>query len=174
MKYQADKTAVLVIDVQQGMFNKTTPLHHAAQLLENINTLIRNAREAGAPVIFIQHSNDTYLKMGTDDWQLHPEIQPLEDEELIYKLKGNAFEGTNLHEKLQRSAVDTVLICGLVTHGCVKATSLGAMEKGYRVLLIQDAHSSYSKDASQLIEKWNQTLMEQGAQLIETKDVRFG
>ncbi len=174
MKYQADKTAVLVIDVQQGMFNKTIPLYQATQFLENINTLIINAREAGAPVIFIQHSNDTYLKMGSDDWQLHPDIKPLLDEELIYKLKGNAFEGTNLQEILQRNAVDTIVICGLVTHGCVKATCLGAMEQGYRVLLVQDAHSSYSKDASQLIEKWNQTLLDQGAELVETKDLQFG
>jgi nicotinamidase-related amidase len=62
---------------------------------------------------------------------------------------------------------------GLVTHGCVKATCLGAIEEGYKVVLVSDGHSSYSKDAAQLIEKWNQAIGEKGADLIEAQKVRF-
>jgi nicotinamidase-related amidase len=72
------------------------------------------------------------------------------------------------------SGVGIVYISSLVTRGCVRATSLGALLHGYVVVLVSDAHSSFSKDAPKLIEKWNQALHEQGAALIETQDVDFG
>jgi nicotinamidase-related amidase len=61
-KVQAQKDkhapiALLVIDVQKGLFKKSTPIYKAEQLLGNINTLIRRAEHAGAPVVYIQHAN---------------------------------------------------------------------------------------------------------------------
>ncbi|MFZ5808974.1 MAG: cysteine hydrolase family protein [Chloroflexota bacterium] len=166
-------TALLVIDVQKGLFEKSTPIHKADQVLENINHLIGQARQKNMPVIFIQHSNSKTLEKGSTAWQLHPQIQPREEEVVIHKLHGNAFEETNLREELEKRNVSVVVITGLVTHGCVKATCLGALKEGYKVVLVSDGHSSYSKDAAQLIEKWNRALHEKGADLIETQKVRF-
>ena len=92
--------ALLVIDVQKGLFQRSTPIYRAERVLENINILINKARQNDTPVIFIQHSNKNTLVKGSNAWQLHPEIQPLDDEDIIHKLHGNAFEGTNLHEEL--------------------------------------------------------------------------
>ena len=66
-----------------------------------------------------------------------------------------------------------MVITGLVTHGCVRATSLGAIKLGYDVILVSDGHSSYSKDAPRLIEKWNNTLEENGAKVLDTASVNF-
>ena len=110
---------------------------------------------------------------GSDAWQLHPEIQPLADEDIIYKLHGNAFKDTSLHDELEKRNVSVVIVTGLVTHGCVKATSLGAIDKGYKVILVSDGHSNFSKDAPQIIEKWNQVISEKGAELIGTQNVNF-
>jgi nicotinamidase-related amidase len=52
-----------------------------------------------------------------------------------------------------------------MTHGCVRATSLGALTLGFDVVLVADGHSSYSRDAAQQIEKWNRQLAEAGARL---------
>jgi len=165
--------ALLVIDVQKGLFERSTPIHQADQVLANINTLISKARRADVPVIFIQHSNEGTLKYGTAAWKLHPRIQPLPGELLIHKRQGNAFIGTSLGEELEKRNIKALVVTGLVTHGCVKATSLGANEAGYRVRLVSDAHSNYSTDAPQVIKKWNQILGSKGAQLIETQDVNF-
>jgi nicotinamidase-related amidase len=175
MKQHAQQrgTALLVIDVQKGLFEKTTPVYKAKQLLENINTLINKARQENVPVVFIQHSNHKTLEKGSDAWQLHPKIQPLADEVIIHKLHGNAFEETNLRDELEKRNVGILVTTGLVTHGCVKATCLGAIDEGYKVVLVSDGHSSYSKDAAQLIEKWNRTISEKGAELIETQNVSF-
>lgn len=167
------RIALLVIDVQKGLFRKSTPIYHAEQLLNNINEVIGKARQVRVPVIFIQHSNEKTLVRHSDDWRLHPEIQPLDDEIIIHKRSGDAFIGTDLQMELEKRNINTLFLTGLVTHGCVKATCLGALQKGYRVILVSDAHSSYSKDAPLLIEKWNLELSKNGAELLVTKDVDF-
>jgi nicotinamidase-related amidase len=167
------KAALLVIDVQQGLFEKSTPIYQAKKFLENLNTLINRARQQGVPVFFIQHSNEKILIKGSDAWQLHPQIQPLPNEVIIHKLHGDAFIETSLDDELQQRGVGIVFISGLVTHGCVRATSQGALQHGYTVVLVRDAHSSFSKDAPKLIEKWNHALHEKGVALIATENVNF-
>lgn len=166
-------TALLVIDVQKGLFEKSTPIYKANQVLETINNLIDQARHADMPVIFIQHSSPKTLEKGSDAWQLHPKVQPCADEVIIHKLHGNAFDETSLREELENRNVSVLVMTGLVTHGCVKATCLGAIEEGYKVVLVSDGHSNYSKDAAQLIEKWNRTIREKGADVMEAQKISF-
>jgi len=111
---------------------------------------------------------------GSQAWQLHPAIQPLEGETVIHKCHGDAFEETDLQDALDARGVKTLVVTGLVTHGCVKATCVGALERGYGVVLVADGHSSFSKQAAALIEKWNQKLSEMGAQLKEARHVGLG
>ncbi len=170
---QQRATALLVIDVQKGLFEKSTSIYRAKEVLENINILICKARQEGVPVIFIQHSSQKILARGSDAWQLHPEIQPIAGEVVIHKLHGNAFEETNLREELEKRRVSVLVMTGLVTHGCVKSTCLGAIDEGYKVVLVKDGHSNYSKDAPQLIEKWNREISKKGAEVIEAQKVRF-
>jgi nicotinamidase-related amidase len=172
-KNKSGNVALLVIDVQQGLFERATPIFEAEQVLKNINTLITNARQVGVPVIFVQHANENTLIRDSENWQLHPEIQPREDEVIIHKLHGDAFIDTQLKDVLEGENVKVLVVTGLVTHGCVKATSLGALKRGYQVLLVSDGHSNFSKDAPKLIKKWNRAISRKGAELIETKDVDF-
>lgn len=165
--------ALLIIDVQRGLFNKKIPIYKADSLLGNINLLVSKAHLKQIPVIYIQHSNDSILVYGSEDWQLHESIQPSKEDELVHKKHGNAFEETNLQEILQSKAVNCLIITGLVTHGCVKATSFGALKLGYKTILVEDAHSNYSKDASDLINKWNDQLKKSGALVMETLEIKF-
>lgn len=168
-----EATALLVIDVQKGLFEKSVPIHNAKQFLVNIHTLIAKARREGAPVLFVQHSSPKTLEKGSDAWQLHPDIQPVSGEVIIHKLHSNAFEGTNLRDELEKRNISNLVMTGLVTHGCVKATCLGALDEGYKIVLVSDGHSSYSKDAAQLIEKLNHEMGEKGAGIVETVKVDF-
>jgi len=61
----------------------------------------------------------------------------------------------------------------LVAHGCVKSTTSGALDLGYKVILVEDGHSSYSKDASELITRWNKKLSEMGAVLKKSEEIYF-
>jgi len=172
-KNETMRAALLVIDVQIGLFEQSRGIYLADQLLENLDHLIHKARRTGTPVFFIQHENERFLKRDTAPWQLHPRLQPLESEKIIHKKHGNAFEKTMLKDELARKSVNKLVITGLVSHGCVRATCLGAIERGYRVVLVSDGHSSYSKDAEKLVDKWNSTLMEKGAELRKARAVEF-
>lgn len=165
--------ALLVIDVQQGLFEKSTPIYKAEQLLQNINSLVERARRGGVPVFFIQHSDSKNLVMGSPRWQLHPRLEPQPQDSIIHKLHGNAFEATNLDETLRSKSIERLVITGLVTHGCVRATCLGARQLGYTVVLAKDAHSNYSKQAAKIIEEWNQKLYAENIKLIPTMEIEF-
>jgi nicotinamidase-related amidase len=165
--------ALLVIDVQQGLFRKSTPVYQADKLLENINSLVASAHMSGIPVVYIQHADQKSLVTGSDDWQLHPQLQPLESDCLVHKRHGNAFLETGLDEELRSRQVGTVVVTGLVTHGCVRATCTGAHELGYRVILVNDGHSSYSRNAAELVEEWNQKLGAGFAELKPAGEIDF-
>ena len=133
-----DRVALLVIDVQQGLFHKSTKLYRADELLATINALVERAHAAGAPIFYVQHASEKVLPWGSEDWQLHPELHPTAADHIVHKLKSNAFEGTELDGKLAALEVGAVVVMGLVTHGCVKASCIGAHDLGYRVVLVAD------------------------------------
>lgn len=166
-------TALLVIDVQKELFAKSTPIYRAEELLDNICLLTRKAHEANVPVFYVRHTNDSFLAEGTDGWQLHARIQPEGTDTIFQKKHGSAFEKTDLGKELETRNVGTVVLTGLVTHGCVKATCLDACQLGYRVILVADGHSSYHKKAGALIEEWNQKLSAAGAEVIPTQQIHF-
>jgi nicotinamidase-related amidase len=168
-----NKVALLVIDVQKGLFEKSTPIYKSEELLQNITWLIDRAHGNGVPVFYIQHSDSRVLVKGTPEWQLHSLLRPLSVDQIIHKQHGNAFEKTILGESLQSRNITTLVITGLVTHGCVRATCIGAMQLGYKVILAKDAHSSYSKQAASLIDEWNQKLSEEKVELKSTSEIGF-
>ncbi|MFZ2095150.1 MAG: isochorismatase family protein [Anaerolineales bacterium] len=108
-------TALFVIDVQQGLFKKSTPIYKAGDLLKNINTIIEHAHRNGVPVFYIQHSDMKTLRKGSQDWQLHPELNPLKTDYRIHKQHDNAFEETKLGDILQSKNITNLVITGLVT-----------------------------------------------------------
>ena len=168
-----NNSALLIIDVQHALFRKSTPIYKSEELLENINLLVACAHGEGVPVFYIQHSDNRSLVKGSQDWQLHPELHPQRIDNIIHKQHGNASEDTNLDELLKSKNISHLVVTGLVTHGCVKATCLGARQLGYGVTLVQDGHSSYSKEAARLIEEWNQKLNAQGCGLKLTSEIEF-
>ena len=168
-------TALLVIDVQQGLFQKPTPLYRAQEVLANINLLVERAHVAHAPVVYIQHSTDRNLVKGTDEWKLHPAMQPEPGDILIQKHHGNAFEDTPLKEKLEALHVSRLVVTGLVSNGCVNATCIGAHALGYETILVKDAHSTYHENPAATIDAFNAKLSGGGiVHLQVTDEVDFG
>lgn len=156
-----DKSALLVIDVQNSV---VADAYQRDQIVENINIAVVKARAAGVPVIWIQHS-DEWMAIGSDDWKIVSELVPLEGEHIIGKLYRNSFEATNLEEELSKLGVGHLYITGSQTNNCVRFTSHGALDRGYDVTLIEDAHttSDYQWDsgavkASVLIDDLNASL----------------
>ena len=173
MALDSNRTALLVIDVQQGLFKKSTPIYNAEALLENINLLVHRAHQAGVPVFYIQHSGGSSLVKGTPDWRFHHEIQPQKIDTIVHKQHGNAFEDTNLDQLLQSRDISCLVVTGLLTDGCVRASCLGALKQGYRVVLAEDGHSTYNRQAPQVIEQWNQKLSAKQVELSSSSEIDF-
>ena len=167
-------TALLVIDVQNGLFSRPTRIYKAQQLLENINCLCDQFAQKDGTVFFIQHSNQKLLIKDSEAWQFHPELKVDEKDLVIHKTHGNAFEETELKDELDARGINNLVITGLVTNGCVKATSIGGHDLGYRVVLVEDGHSTYIKTAPRLIKEWNRKLGQEIAEVHPTSEITLG
>jgi nicotinamidase-related amidase len=170
---KASKTALLVIDVQRALFTRPTPVYNAHPVVETIKSLVDRANLYGVEVVYIQHNNKSILQKGTDGWKLHPGLKPLHNDHIVQKQHGNAFIDTLLPGILEARNIENLLITGLVSQGCVRATSLGGVELGYQVYLIRGGHSNYNKDAPQVIEKVEQELEEAGVRLVSPEEFDF-
>jgi nicotinamidase-related amidase len=137
-----DKSALLVIDVQNGVVEGAYDLEN---VLKNINTAIDKARAAGVPVVWVQHS-DEELIIDSEAWQIVPQLVPTEGEAMVRKIYRSSFEGTNLEEILSGLQVGHVFITGMQTNNCVRHTTHSAQERGYDVTVLADAHSTTGYD----------------------------
>lgn len=163
-------TALVIIDVQHGLFTGKTPIYHEEQLLKNLNYLAQNAQTAHIPVIYIQHSNNTSLKKGTTGWNLHPKLQPTKEDWFFHKTIKSTFEETDLHQVLQKHKIQQLVITGTLTNVCVNANCRAAKKLGYSVILVKDAHSCRGDETKgkAIIDKYNQKLVDEGIVTLKT------
>lgn len=131
-------TALLIVDVQQGVVANA---HARDQVIANIDTVLQRARAAGAPVIWVQHSDDG-LPAESDEWQYVEELQRADDEPLVHKHFGDSFEETELEELLAARQVGHLVVTGAQTDACVRSTLHGALVRGYDATLVEDAHTT--------------------------------
>ena len=136
----SQSTALLVIDVQVGLFTEPNPVYHGAAVVARIQTLIDRARQAGLPVVFIQ-DNDVG-PLDSPAWQVHPALESLPNDLFIRKPYGDAFYQTNLHTTLAARDIHHLVITGCKTDMCVDVTSRRAVSLGYDVTLIGDGHTT--------------------------------
>ncbi len=151
-----DKSALLVIDVQKGV------VLHAWQkesVVERINLAIESARNAGVPIIWVQHSEEE-MPIGSEFWQIIPELVPQPQDAHIDKIYGSSFKETDLAEILAQENVRHLYITGAQSENCVNATTIDALERGLKVSLISDAHTT---DDETVVGKINEKFLESGA-----------
>lgn len=156
------KTAVLVIDVQQGLCEGDGAAFDCQGTIARINRVNQKARDAGAPVIFIQHeSKSGYLEYGSAAWQLAKGLEVQSIDLRIRKTTPDSFLSTDLESILRSRGISNVVVCGMHSEFCVDTTTRRALALGFPVLLISDAHTSAGNtaiSAQQVIAHHNATL----------------
>jgi maleamate amidohydrolase len=150
------RPALLVIDAVQGYVDPAAPIYaHAEPIISAIARLLALARAADIPVIYTVVS---YRADGADGglfWKKLPALRafvegspfaaipapiaPRDKELVITKRYASAFFGTALASDLAARGVDTVIISGFSTSGCVRATALDALQHGYAPFVVRDA-----------------------------------
>ncbi|KAL4937762.1 Isochorismatase-like protein [Aspergillus oleicola] len=157
------RPALLLIDVCKAYWSAGSPLslleHEAAtQSPDSMRRLLAAARKGKVPVVWtkVEYSKpdmtdaglfwlksrtlDVWKKgdtRGFDGWV--EELEPAEEDVVVSKKYASGFFGTTLATELRTLNVDTVVICGVSTSGCVRATTLDAMQNGFRPMVVGSA-----------------------------------
>ena len=146
------RPAVLVVDFSCGFTDPACSVgSDLSDAVEATAGLLRVARERGVPVIFTTIAFETSLadgglwlqKMpGLADLQIggpwveiDPRLGRRDDETVVVKKGASAFFGTNLSAILVSQGIDTVVLCGATTSGCVRATAVDLLQNGFPTLV---------------------------------------
>ena len=137
-------TALLIIDVQNDYFEGgTMSLVGTDKASENIKSLLQKFRTAHQPVVYIQHiatrPDATFFVPNTIGAEIHANVKPLDDEKVIIKHYPNSFRETDLLDHLKSLDITNMVICGMMTHMCIDATTRAAKDLGFECTLIADA-----------------------------------
>ena len=150
------RPALLIVDFVMAYLDPASPLYAGVEdALASNERLLAAARAAGIPVIF---TNVVYQADGADGGLFYkkipslrvflegsplgafpPSLQPVDGERVISKQFASAFFGTSLAETLSEEGIDTLLITGLSTSGCVRATALDALQSGFAPFVVREA-----------------------------------
>ncbi|WCN07509.1 cysteine hydrolase family protein [Marinomonas mediterranea] len=154
-----DDAALLLIDFQNeycdGMLNLG---QNGTDALANAQKLLDIARAHSAPVFHVVHKASAaspVFNCESDMSNVVDQLQPTEDEQIIPKTMPSSFFNTNLGELLHLTGRIQLIVAGFMSHMCVTATTIKAVELGYNVVVCEDAcatrslpyHSGESVDA---------------------------
>jgi maleamate amidohydrolase len=144
--------AVLVVDFSCGFTDPECALgSDMTEAVEATKRLLDRARAKGLPVVFTTIGYGPSLKDGGlwlqkipslgdlqvgGRWvEIDPRLEPREDETIVLKKGASAFFGTNLPSILISQGVDSVILCGATTSGCIRATAIDLLQYGYPTLV---------------------------------------
>ncbi len=150
------RPALLVVDVVQAYLRKDSSLYAGVEdALASMLRLIEAARNAALPIVY---TNVAYQAEGADGGLFYRKVpalklfdagspfgafadgvSPAADEVVVTKQYASAFFGTSLASTLRAWGVDTVIIGGFSTSGCVRATALDALQHGFAPFVVREA-----------------------------------
>jgi maleamate amidohydrolase len=160
-----EKPCLIVVDVINGFTDSSMPMGSdlSTQITE-INKLLDLVHSMDIPAIFTTISYDDAtladsgiwfqkmeglrtLKTGTDAVNVDPRLNFQAGDTLMIKKYASAFFGTDLISRLTASKIDTVIIVGCTTCGCIRATAVDALQYGYRPIVVEDAVGDRSMES---------------------------
>jgi len=156
------RPAVLVIDFSCGFTDPASTLgSDLSAEVEATKQLLDAARAKGLPVIFTTIGYEPSLRDGGlwlqkapslgelqigGRWvEIDPRLEPQEDETIVLKKGASGFFGTNLAAILVSQGVDSVILCGATTSGCVRATAIDLLQYGWPTLVPRECVGDRAK-----------------------------
>lgn len=167
---------LILVDVQRNMLEGETAVEGAAGFRTVLAGLLDGARDADAAIIHVKNDGrrGDPDEPGTPGWDLV--FTPLPGEPIVRKDAPNTFESNPaLADVLRAMGVDTLVVAGLQSEFCVQATAVGALERGFDVIVPAGAHTTYDdgEAAEQIVERITLELVAAGVEVVELDEVRF-
>ncbi len=148
------KPALLVIDMQEVFFDHSPAVAESlTNAIEYINAAIAIFREKEFPIICIEDLEEEAGRVpGSAGFETTSKIELLPADPRIHKTYGNAFNKTDLHQKLQNLSVDTLILTGFAATQCVLSTYRGATDLDYSPLIFRGSLADASQDKVRFVE----------------------
>jgi nicotinamidase-related amidase len=141
-------TALLIIDVQDGLDEPSLGPRNNPEAESNIARLLAAWRAHQRPIVHVQHMStrpDSSLRPGQPGNGLKRQVAPQGDEPVIQKTVNSAFVGTGLEQRLRAAGIQSVVIVGLTTDHCVSATTRSASDLGFTAYVVADATATFDR-----------------------------
>ncbi len=171
--------ALLIIDMQTGLYDGPQKPYERERVLGTINQLIAQARTAGAPIFVARHTGPagSPIAAGSPLWQVWPGVAVDESRDVFFnKTRPSCFLGTDLAQQLEAAQVNELVIVGMKTQFCIDTTCRVAAELGFSVVLPEDAHTCMDTpalSAEAIIEHHNATLAGAFVKRVKANEVAF-
>ncbi len=133
-----NKSVLLVVDVQVDVMRNGW---EAGRVIANVAIVVERARARGVPVLWVQHESQQ-MPYDSPGWQWVPELVPAAREVRLFKKYTSSFEETPLERELERLGASHVVLAGAQSNWCIRATAYGALDRGYDLTLVADAHTT--------------------------------
>ncbi len=181
------KPALFVIDMQND-FRKGASAYSCEMLddglIGRVKQLIWLCRQKNVPIVYTQHTIKADKSdaengepadvraciMGTDGWKIIRELEPKQTDGIVLKRRADAFFESRLAETLKSLNADAVIVCGVWTNNCVRATAEAAYARNYKLILVSDCCGASSVIEGYTAEQINEiTLKELKERTYETQ-----
>ncbi len=144
----SDPTALLIIDVQQGLDATHLGTRNNPDAEQRMRTLLAAWRRVRWPVLHVQHMSTSpvsTLRPELPGNAIKPEVEPLPGEPLFRKTVNCAFLGTELEAHLHRAGIDHLVVIGLTTDHCISSSVRTAANLGFAVTVVEDATATFER-----------------------------
>ena len=161
--------ALLVIDVLNDFFRKEPLSGRRSELVSAINHLVVGFRKCGQPIIWVRQEfnsdlSDAFLEMrrenvrititGTEGARILPELDVQTIDIVIIKKRYSAFFRTTLDEVLGKSSPDVLVVSGVNTHACIRATVIDAYQRDYDVIVASECTASNDEEHHEITRRY--------------------
>ncbi|HQO99454.1 MAG TPA: cysteine hydrolase [Caldisericia bacterium] len=160
------RSVLLIVDMEYGFLDSKSPLfvNLGFEIVTNIKKILNIYREKKLPIIFVKRE---HRKSGIDidktrveifkkskglilendkSSEIIDDLKPLKDEIIVIKRRWSSFFGTELDILLRRLNIKNLIVTGIQTPNCIRATVYDALSLDYNVIVISDATASKSEE----------------------------
>jgi nicotinamidase-related amidase len=141
-------TALILIDMQQGMASAKLPPRNNPHAEDNIARLLAAWRQAGKPVVIVRHisrSPESVFFPGQSGVEFQQRFQPLPEEHVVEKNVPDAFLNTGLERWLHARGIRKLVIVGVSTNNSIESTARTAGNLGFSTVVVSDATFAFEK-----------------------------
>jgi maleamate amidohydrolase len=179
-------TVALIIDLQVDYFQHERLSEHRPALVAHTNQLVATARSADSPIVWVRTEyspdlSDASLEMkkrqirvtiaGTPGASLLPELDARSSDTFVLKKRYSAFFGTDLDSILEHHSCSRLIIAGINTHACIRATVVDAYQRDIDVLLAHDCIDSYDEEHDRISWRYMNGKLGRGVTNLELIDL---